>query len=115
MDPKKHFPIKFEKYTEPKNFLSKFLDSWQQENDRLVKSFRIHYKSISVLLIDVRGRLISASEDGSIKIWIAESGECLRTLLGHAHGVTALVCVDPLGQLVSGSSDNTIKVNQNFD
>ena len=28
-------------------------------------------------------KIASASEDGSIKIWNTDSGECLRTLLGH--------------------------------
>lgn len=103
------FPNKFEEYHEinGRYLLHKLFDPWHHAEQ--VKSFRIHYKSICALLIDMRGRLISASDDASIKIWNIETGECLKTFLGHKHSVTAVVAVDLLGQLVSGSSDKSIK------
>ena len=36
-------------------------------------------------------RSLTASEDSSAKIWSAESGECLHTLIGHSHKVLSAV------------------------
>ena len=55
-------------------------------------------------------RLVSGSDDQTLKVWDAASGACLLTLKGHEDGV--LSCGwSPDGQrLVSGSSDQTLKV-----
>jgi len=51
------------------------------------------------------GRVASGADDGSIKIWNTETGQCDLTLSGHKRWVSSL-CV--LGdRLVSGSMDNT--------
>lgn len=53
-------------------------------------------------------RIVSGSEDMSIKIWEAESGMCLNTLKGHKNGV---ICLSNWGdRVVSGSADGTIRV-----
>ncbi|KAI8603196.1 WD40-repeat-containing domain protein [Dissophora ornata] len=52
--------------------------------------------------------VVSASGDKTIKIWSFETGECLRTLEGHARGIA---CIQFEGNLiVSGSSDRSIKI-----
>src|SRR5262249_5367801 len=54
-------------------------------------------------------RLASASEDSSLKVWDAASGECLLTLPGHTKPVTG-VAFHPEGkQMASASRDETIK------
>jgi len=43
-----------------------------------------------------------------LTIWEIDTGECLQTLRGHSKAVyTVILCGD---KLISGSSDNTIKV-----
>jgi len=53
---------------------------------------------------------VSASDDGTLKVWDLESGRELRTLEGHTRGV-ASVAITPDGRLtVSASDDGTLKV-----
>jgi hypothetical protein len=55
-------------------------------------------------------RVVSASEDSTLKVWDLETGRPLATLEGHARGVTACA-VTPDGQrVVSASLDSTLKV-----
>jgi WD40 repeat protein len=55
-------------------------------------------------------RLVSASEDGTVKVWDAISGQEVLTLKGHPSAVTSL-SFSPDGQrLVSASEDGTVKV-----
>jgi len=52
--------------------------------------------------------VVSASGDKTIKVWSFDTGECLRTLYGHARGIA---CIQLEGNcVISGSSDRTIKV-----
>ncbi|KAF9579508.1 hypothetical protein BGW38_004205, partial [Lunasporangiospora selenospora] len=52
--------------------------------------------------------VVSASGDRSIKIWSFETGECLRTLEGHARGIACIQFESNI--IVSGSSDRSIKI-----
>lgn len=65
------------------------------------------------VLADQR-RVVSGSLDRTLRLWLAESGQCLRTLRGHSGGVYC-VAVLPRGgaedeRVVSGSDDNTLRV-----
>lgn len=54
--------------------------------------------------------LVSASGDGTIKIWNSETGELIKTLSGHIYYINS-VCFSPdSSKIVSGSSDRTIKI-----
>ena len=53
---------------------------------------------------------MSGSNDCKIKVWSAETGTCLRTLVGHDLLVRALSFDPRSGRLVSGSYDKTVKV-----
>jgi WD40 repeat protein len=47
---------------------------------------------------------------GEVKVWDAQTGKEILTLLGHTEGVTCL-CFSPDGKrLASGSRDKTVKV-----
>jgi small GTP-binding protein len=49
-------------------------------------------------------------DDNTIRLWNAETGECLRTLEGH-NGSVYCVAFDPSGRnLASGSNDRTVKL-----
>ncbi|KAG6818599.1 hypothetical protein H0H93_003623 [Arthromyces matolae] len=65
--------------------------------------------SNSIVLIK-DGLIVSGSNDCKIKIWNAETGECVRTLLGHEALVRALAFDSRNGRLVSASYDKTVKV-----
>lgn len=65
------------------------------------------------VLADQR-RVVSGSLDRTLRLWLADGGQCLRTLRGHSGGVYC-VAVLPRGggedeHIVSGSDDNTLRV-----
>jgi WD40 repeat protein len=64
---------------------------------------------LSLTIDPKRDRLISGCQSGEIRIFEMESGECVRTLVGHKGNVNALV-LSKFGQLVSGSSDLSIRI-----
>ena len=55
-------------------------------------------------------RIVSASDDGTLRLWDADSGECLRVLEGHHDSVSACAFAPDGRRLVSGSDDGTLRV-----
>ena len=55
------------------------------------------------------GRLASASDDKTVRVWDASSGVCLRVLEGHTDRVLSVTALGD-GRLASASSDNTVRV-----
>jgi WD40 repeat protein len=55
-------------------------------------------------------RVISASNDHTLRIWELETGCLLTTLDGHAAGVRACAVTPDSRRVISGSVDRTIKV-----
>lgn len=53
-------------------------------------------------------RIVSGSDDNTLKVWSATSGRCLRTLVGHTGGVWSSQMSSTV--IVSGSTDRTLKV-----
>ena len=53
-------------------------------------------------------RVVSGSDDGTLKVWSAVTGKCLRTLVGHTGGVWSSQLSGNI--VVSGSTDRTLKV-----
>jgi len=54
------------------------------------------------------GRVVSASEDQTLKIWDLDTGQELASLVGHTDRVTACVVTDD--RLISASDDRTLKI-----
>ena len=55
-------------------------------------------------------RVVSGSDDKTVRIWDAATGNCTAILKGHTDNVTSVAfSVDGL-QVVSGSDDNTIRI-----
>ena len=55
-------------------------------------------------------KIVSASSDRTIRIWDAESGECLKTLEGHTNIVNSAAFSPNGKKIVSASWDSTIKI-----
>ena len=55
-------------------------------------------------------KIISGSEDKTIKIWDANTGECLQTLEGHLDIILSVAYSPDGTKIISGSSDKTIKI-----
>jgi WD40 repeat protein len=55
-------------------------------------------------------RVVSGSEDHTLRVWDLESGQTIRTLQGHTSAVTALALSSDGRRAVSGSEDHTLRV-----
>ncbi|XP_004933189.2 F-box/WD repeat-containing protein 7 isoform X2 [Bombyx mandarina] len=53
-------------------------------------------------------RILSGSDDATLKVWSAITGKCLRTLVGHSGGVWSSQMIGDL--VISGSTDRTLRV-----
>ena len=51
--------------------------------------------------------LVSGGADRLVRVWDVQTGACVRTVLGHAGSVRAVVCAD--GFIMSGGYDTGIR------
>jgi hypothetical protein len=68
-----------------------------------------HAAWVTSLCLLADGRLVSGSQDNTIRLWDMAMGAETACLEGHTSSVRAL-CVLPDGRLASGSGDNTIRL-----
>jgi len=64
--------------------------------------------TISVCVQFDGAHIVSGSLDTSIRVWNAETGSCLHTLIGHQSLTSGMELRDNI--LVSGNADSTVKV-----
>ena len=71
-----------------------------------------HASNVTSALFSADGhKIASASEDGTVRVWSATTGECERTLAGHTHRVVSAASYCPAGQkIVSASMDTTVRI-----
>eukprot|EP00759_Apiculatamorpha_spiralis_P027557 PhF_6_TR30374/c0_g2_i4/m.44502 len=54
--------------------------------------------------------IVSGSEDGSVSVWDASSGEEVRVMYGHLDGVSSVAFSPDNKYIVSGSQDSTVRM-----
>ena len=77
--------------------------------DRAVFQSSGHTASVYILAVLPDGRVVSTSEDFTLRVWDAASGQCMQTLVKH-RGTISCVSILPDGRVVSGSWDGTLRV-----
>lgn len=82
-----------------------FLDAWP------VQSFDGHSKDVHAGVLSVDGRIVvSASWDNTVRVWEADTGQCLWNLEGHSDSVRS-VSLDASGtRALSASWDKTLRL-----
>jgi WD40 repeat protein len=55
-------------------------------------------------------KIISSSNDDTVKIWDANTGQCLKTLEGHIETVNSVAFSPDGTKIISGSDDKTVKI-----
>ncbi|XP_062510280.1 F-box/WD repeat-containing protein 7-like isoform X2 [Corticium candelabrum] len=82
--------------------------NWKHGTLRPPKVLKGHDDHVITCLKFHGNRIVSGSDDNTLKVWSATSGKHLRTLTGHTGGVW---CAQFNGSvIVSGSTDRTLKV-----
>ncbi len=70
-----------------------------------------HRKPVSSCAFSPDGRrIVSGSEDNTLRLWDAETGAALMTLNGHQDGVSSCAFSPDGRRIVSGSYDNTLRL-----
>ena len=68
-----------------------------------------HRGSVTCMAIFPDGRVVSGSDDNTLRVWDVYTGQCLQTLEGHKRGINCVAILRD-GRVVSGSGDNTLRV-----
>jgi WD40 repeat protein len=84
---------------------------WDLETEQELRRLEGHSANVNGVAVSPDGRrVVSASDDKTLKVWDLETGGELRTLQGHSDRVIS-VAVSPDGRrAVSASWDRTLKV-----
>uniref|UniRef100_A0A336JZJ6 CSON008468 protein n=1 Tax=Culicoides sonorensis TaxID=179676 RepID=A0A336JZJ6_CULSO len=82
--------------------------NWRTRPIRSPKVLKGHDDHVITCLQFCGNRIVSGSDDNTLKVWSAVTGRCLRTLVGHTGGVWSSQMSDNI--IISGSTDRTLKV-----
>ncbi|MEM9807698.1 MAG: WD40 repeat domain-containing protein, partial [Cyanobacteria bacterium P01_D01_bin.56] len=83
----------------------------QAPGEALLRTLEGHAAGINEIVITPDGtKIVSASDDHTLKVWDLQTGNLLLTLTGHT-GIVKAVAVAPNGSyLISGAWDHTLRV-----
>lgn len=82
--------------------------NWRSKPIRPPKMLKGHDDHVITCLQFSDNKIVSGSDDNTLKVWSAVSGKCLRTLVGHTGGVWSSQMSG--NTIISGSTDRTLKV-----
>ncbi|CAH0546131.1 unnamed protein product [Brassicogethes aeneus] len=82
--------------------------NWRSRPIRPPKMLKGHDDHVITCLQFCGNRIVSGSDDNTLKVWSATTGKCLRTLVGHTGGVWSSQMSG--STIISGSTDRTLKV-----
>lgn len=82
--------------------------NWRVRPIRPPKVLKGHDDHVITCLQFSGNRIVSGSDDNTLKVWSATTGKCLRTLVGHTGGVWSSQMAGSV--IISGSTDRTLKV-----
>ncbi|KAJ8915801.1 hypothetical protein NQ315_004613 [Exocentrus adspersus] len=82
--------------------------NWRSKPIREFKMLKGHDDHVITCLQFCGNRIVSGSDDNTLKVWSATTGKCLRTLVGHTGGVWSSQMSG--NTIISGSTDRTLKV-----
>ncbi|XP_014216537.1 F-box/WD repeat-containing protein 7 [Copidosoma floridanum] len=82
--------------------------NWRSRPIRPPKVLKGHDDHVITCLQFSGNRIVSGSDDNTLKVWSAVTGKCLRTLCGHTGGVWSSQMSGTT--VISGSTDRTLKV-----
>uniref|UniRef100_A0A8C3PLQ0 F-box/WD repeat-containing protein 7 n=1 Tax=Calidris pygmaea TaxID=425635 RepID=A0A8C3PLQ0_9CHAR len=82
--------------------------NWRSGELRAPKVLKGHDDHVITCLQFCGNRIVSGSDDNTLKVWSAVTGECVQTLVGHTGGVWSSQMRDSV--VISGSTDRTLKV-----
>ena len=82
--------------------------NWRVRSIRTTKVLKGHDDHVITCLQFSNNKIVSGSDDNTLKVWNASTGRCLRTLVGHTGGVWSSQMEG--NTIVSGSTDRSLKV-----
>ncbi|KAI5734550.1 hypothetical protein M8J77_007849 [Diaphorina citri] len=82
--------------------------NWRTRPIKDPKVLKGHDDHVITCLQFSGSRIVSGSDDNTLKVWSATTGKCLRTLIGHTGGVWSSQMAGNI--IISGSTDRTLKV-----
>ena len=82
--------------------------NWRVRPIRTTKELKGHDDHVITCLQFSNNKIVSGSDDNTLKVWNASTGRCLRTLVGHTGGVWSSQMEG--NTIVSGSTDRSLKV-----
>ena len=80
-----------------------------EENFRCIMTIDEHQESVFSLILLPDGRMVSASEDRTLKIWDNKNYQCIKTLTGHKTSVNAVILLAD-SKIASAANDGRIKI-----
>lgn len=82
--------------------------NWRTKPIRTPKELKGHDDHVITCLQFSGNRIVSGSDDNTLKVWSLTTGRCVRTLVGHTGGVWSSQMSGNI--IISGSTDRTLKV-----